>query len=56
MGVAGRGKRSGARAMRYWVSEKSQIYMLLAYAKADQDDLTPGQLKTLRALVEQEFD
>jgi hypothetical protein len=56
MGVAGRGKRGGARVIYYWVTEKSQIYMLLAYAKTEQDDLTPGQLKTLRGLVKQEFD
>ena len=29
--------------------------MLLAYAKNEQDDLTEDQLKTLRALVRQEF-
>jgi hypothetical protein len=56
MGVAGRGKRGGARVIYYWVTEKSQIYMLLAYAKTEQDDLTPGQLKTLRGLAKQEFD
>ena len=56
MGVAGRGKRGGARVIYYWVNEKSQIYMLLAYAKNEQDDLTPGQLATLRALVKQEFE
>lgn len=56
MGVAGRGKRGGARVIYYWVTEKSQIYMLLAYAKNEHDDLTPEQLKALRALVKQEFD
>lgn len=30
--------------------------MLLAYAKNAQDDLSEDQLKTLRALVRQEFD
>lgn len=56
MGVAGRGKRGGARVIYYWVTEKSQIYMLLAYAKNEQDGLTPEQLKALRVLVKQELD
>lgn len=56
IGAAGRGKRGGARVIYYWLTQKSQIYMLLAYAKNEQDDLTPEQLKALRALVKQEFD
>ena len=55
LGVAGRGKRGGARVIYYWVTAKSQIYMVLAYAKNVQDDLTADQLKMLRALVKQEF-
>lgn len=51
----GRGKRGGARVIYYWVTARSQIYMLLAYAKNVQEDLTPGQLQTLRSLVKQEF-
>lgn len=55
LGVAGRGKRGGARVIYYWMGEKSQFYMLLAYAKTEQDDLTSEQLKTLRALIQKEF-
>jgi len=55
MGVAGRGKRGGARVIYYWVTAKSQIYMLLAYAKNVQEDLTEGQLRLMRDLVKQEF-
>lgn len=55
LGVAGRGKRGGARIIYYWVTASSQIYMLLAYAKNVQEDLTADQLQTLRALVKQEF-
>jgi hypothetical protein len=55
LGVAGRGTRGGARVIYYWVSAQSQIYMLLAYAKNVQDDLTEQQLRVLRALVKQEF-
>lgn len=53
--ASGRGKRGGARVIYYWVVAKDQIYMLLAYAKNVQDDLTEEQLKTLRALIRQEF-
>jgi hypothetical protein len=55
MGVAGRGKRGGARVIYYWVTAKSQIYMLLAYAKNVQEDLTEEQLRMMRDLVKQEF-
>jgi len=55
VGVAGRGKRGGARVIYYWVTARSQIYLLLAYAKNAQEDLSEQQLRTLRALVKQEF-
>ena len=55
LGVAGRGKRGGARVIYYGITAKSQIYMLLAYAKNEQDDLTAEQLKELRALVKEEL-
>lgn len=55
VGVAGRGKRGGARVIYYWVTAKSQIYMLVAYAKNVQEDLTEDQLRVMRALVKQEF-
>lgn len=55
VGVTGRGKRGGARVIYYWVTARSQIYMLLAYAKNAQEDLSEQQLRTLRALVKQEF-
>jgi hypothetical protein len=38
--ASGRGKRGGARVIYYWVVAKDQIYMLLAYAKNAQEDLT----------------
>src|ERR1700682_2756325 len=51
MPLPGRGKRGGARVIYYWVKSRSLIYLLLAYAKNAQDDLTAAQLKTLRALI-----
>ena len=55
MPLPGRGKRGGARVIYYWITARSQIYMLLAYAKNEQENLTDAQLKTLRELVRQEF-
>ena len=47
---AGRGKRGGLRIIYYcWAEEK--LYMLFAYEKTEQGDLTPEQLKVLRAYV-----
>ena len=55
LGVAGRGKRGGSRVIYYWITAKAQIYMLLVYAKNEQDDLMEEQLKELRALVRKEL-
>jgi len=49
------GKRGGARVIYYWAVSDSQIFMLLAYAKNEQEDLTSDQLKVLKALAEEEF-
>lgn len=56
MGVRGRGKRGGARVIYYWYGSRSQIYMLLVYAKNERDDLSGEQLIMLRTLVKLEFD
>jgi len=49
--VAGRGKRGGIRVIYYLVT-KDQIFMLYAYAKNEQENLTPDQTQKLRNLVE----
>jgi len=54
--LPGAGKRGGVRIIYYWYSPESRIYMLLAYAKSEQDNLTPRQLKILKSLVEQELE
>ncbi len=53
--VQGRGKRGGARVIYYWAVGRDQLLMLLIYPKNVQDDLTPGQLKLLRQIVETEY-
>lgn len=51
----GRGKRGGIRVIHYWYDPEHMIYMLLAYAKNEQENLTQDQMKILRELIEDEF-
>jgi hypothetical protein len=51
----GKGKRGGCRVIYYWDPDTETFYMLLAYGKNEQDELTAQQLRTLRRLVGQEF-
>ena len=48
---SGRGKRGGIRTIYFHHAGPEVIYMLTAYAKADRDDLTPADRKTLSWLV-----
>ena len=50
--VEGRGKRGGIRIIYYWKKFNDQLWMLYCYTKADKEDLTKAQLKTLRHVVE----
>ncbi len=51
----GHGKRGGIRVLYYWHEAEAVFYMLFAYAKNTQEDLTPAQLKALRRLVKEEL-
>jgi hypothetical protein len=48
----GKGKRGGLRIIYYWDSGEAFIYMLFVYAKSQQEDLTPDQLKALKRGLE----
>jgi len=50
--VGGRGKSGGVRVIYYWMSADDQLYMLLAYAKNEQENLTDVQVSALRKIVE----
>lgn len=50
--LEGRGKRGGGRAIYLDVFEKENLYMLFAYPKNVQSDLTPEQKKVIAKLVE----
>jgi len=51
----GVGKRGGVRVIYYWRPEEQVVYMLFAYAKTVQEDLTPDQLRVLARIVREEF-
>lgn len=50
--LEGRGKSGGGRVIYVDVVVRERIYLLLAYQKNVQTDLTPDQKKILRTLVE----
>ena len=54
-GAKGRGKRGGLRLIYYWAPQEQAFYMLYVYAKNEQSDLTPAQVKVLRRVVREEF-
>ena len=45
----------GLRVIYYWAPREETIYMLYVYAKSEQGDLTPAQLRLLARLVREEF-
>lgn len=51
-----KGKRGGLRIIYYWMTKDDQIYLLHAYTKSKQEDLTPAQIKILKGLIEEEKD
>ncbi len=51
----GGGKRGGLRVIYYWDKDADTVYMLFAYPKTKQEDLTPSQLRVLSKLVREEL-
>jgi hypothetical protein len=51
----GGGKSGGLRVIYYWAPAEEAFYMLYAYAKKEQGDLTPAQTRALGQLVREEF-
>jgi hypothetical protein len=52
---AGVGKRGGVRAIYYWAPGEDVFYMLYIYAKTEQGDLAPLQVRALAKVVREEF-
>jgi hypothetical protein len=53
--LPGQGKRGGLRVIYYWDQASETFYMLFAYPKNEQEDLTAQQLRVLSRLVREEF-
>jgi hypothetical protein len=53
--MPGQGKRGGLRVIYFWDEASETFYMLIAYPKNAQEDLTAQQLRVLRRLVREEF-
>ena len=51
----GSGKRGGIRVIYYWSPGEQVFYMLFAYGKTEQADLTPSQIRILARIVREEF-
>jgi hypothetical protein len=50
---SGRERRGGLRIIYYWQTAEDQIWLLLAYAKSEQEDLSHAQIKQLKRLVDE---
>lgn len=48
----GKGKSGGGRVIYLDVFEKEKLYLLFAYPKNVQEDLTPEQKQAIKAIVE----
>lgn len=51
-GRAGSGKRGGARVIYFYHHAERPIYMLLAYAKAQREDMTPDEKRAVATLAD----
>lgn len=49
------GRRGGLRVIYYWDLPTETFFMIFAYPKNVQDDLTHEQLKLLRRVIREEF-
>lgn len=53
--TAGGGKRGGLRIIYCWAHREQAFYMVYAYTKSAQGDLTPAQTRQLSRVVREEF-
>ena len=52
-GYGGRGKSGGGRTIYYVMLDDEVMYLLVAYAKADKEDLTADEKRLFSALIEE---
>jgi hypothetical protein len=48
---AGSGKRGGTRVIYFYHDASRPLYLLMVYAKAQREDLTPDEKRKVRALA-----
>ena len=48
---AGTGKRGGVLVVYFYYDPDSPLYLLLVYAKAEREDITPEETRTVRKLT-----
>ncbi len=53
--AGGHGKRGGIRIIYYWFVSQDIILNLFVYSKSEQDELTPGQIKQLKKIIDGEY-
>jgi len=51
-GLAGRGKRCGARVIYYYHSERLPLFLLTAYPKNEKANLTQAERNAMKRLVQ----
>ncbi len=51
-GLAGRGKRGGARVIYYYYSERLPLLLLTAYPKNEKANLTQAECNAMKRLVQ----
>ncbi|MBM3565153.1 MAG: addiction module toxin RelE [Alphaproteobacteria bacterium] len=49
--ASGRGKRGGARVIYYFYDETAPLFLLTAYAKSEQADLSPDEKRKVAAFA-----
>jgi hypothetical protein len=49
--AAGSGKRGGVRVIYFYHDANRTLYLLMVYAKARQEDLSPEQKRVVRELT-----
>lgn len=52
-GFGGSGKSGGGRTIYYAITDDEVVYLITAYAKVDQEDLAPGEIKLFKTLIEE---
>jgi hypothetical protein len=51
--ASGRGKRGGGRVLYLYIEVRSRIYLIAAYAKNEQGDITPAGYRVLARLAKE---